>query len=58
MPNIVNVEKLNNIRENYPNTWEWMKRKASSEHMCMGAVLNYYEEYVDELMSKEDGVLL
>lgn len=54
MANIVNVEKLNTIRDHYPNTWEWMRHKANWEHMCMGAVLNNYEKYIDELMDKED----
>lgn len=53
MASIVNVKKLNKIRDNYPNTWEWMKHKANWEGMCMGAVLNSYEEYIDELMSEE-----
>lgn len=53
MANIVNVKKLHKIRDNYPNTWEWMKCKASLEHMCMGAVLNNYERYIDELMEEE-----
>lgn len=43
---VVNVKKLNKIRDNYPNTWKWMQHKASWEHMCMGAVLNSYEEYI------------
>ena len=55
MANVVNVKKLNKIRDNYPNTWGWMRHKASWEHMCMGAVLNGYEEYIDKLMDKEDG---
>ena len=54
MANIVDVKKLNKIRDNYPNAWKWMQRKASWEHMCMGAVLNSYEKYIDELISKED----
>lgn len=54
MANIVNVKKLNKIRDNYPNTWEWMKHKANWEHMCMGAVLDSYEEYIDKLMKLED----
>ena len=56
MANIVNVKKLNLIRDNYPNTWKWMQHKASWEHMCMGAVLNYYETYIDELIEKENEV--
>ncbi len=51
---IVNIKKLNKIRDHYPITWEWMQHKASWEHMCMGAVLNNYEIYIDELMSKEE----
>ncbi len=54
MANIVNVEKLNNIRDNYPATWEWMQYKARCNHMCMGAVLNNSEEYVDRLIELED----
>lgn len=50
---IVNTKKLNKIRDNYPNTWEWMRHKASWEHMCMGAVLDSYEKYIDELMERE-----
>ena len=49
----VNLKKLNEIRDNYPNTWEWMRHKASWEHMCMGAVLNHYEEHIDDLMCTE-----
>lgn len=51
---IVNTKKLNKIRDEYPQTWEWMRHKASWEHMCMGAVLDSYEKYIDELMSEED----
>lgn len=47
---IVNIKKLNNIRDNYPTIWKWMQNKASWEHMTMGAVLNNYEEYIDELI--------
>ena len=31
-----------------------MRHKASCEYMCIGAVLNRYEEYIDELLDKED----
>ena len=51
---VVNVTKLNKIRDNYPCTWEWMKHKANWECMCMGAVLDNYERYIDELMELED----
>lgn len=53
MASIVNVEKLNKIRDIYPNTWAWMQHKASWECMCMGAVLDNYEKYIDELMNNE-----
>jgi hypothetical protein len=54
MANTVNVKKLNKIRDNYPNTWDWMKHKANWEGMCMGAVLNNNEEYIDRLIELED----
>lgn len=54
MASVVDVKKLNKIRDNYPDTWEWMKHKASWEHMTLGSVLDGYEEYIDELMKKED----
>lgn len=47
MANVVNIKKLHKIRDDYPNTWEWMQCKASWEHMCMGAVLNNYERHID-----------
>lgn len=47
---IVNIKKINNIRDNYPTIWKWMRDKASWEHMTLGAVLNNYEEYIDELI--------
>jgi hypothetical protein len=53
MAGIVNVEKLNKIRDCYPATWSWMQHKAKWECMCMGAVLNYYETHIDELMAQE-----
>ena len=58
MASVVNVKKLNKIRDSYPNTWEWMKHKANWEHMCMGAVLDNYERRIDELMGEEDEVKL
>lgn len=54
MANVVNVEKLDKIRDNYPGVWDWMKSKANYEHMCMGAVLNYNEEYIDRLIELEE----
>lgn len=54
MANVVNVKKLNKIRDNYPRTWEWMKHKANWEYMCMGAVLYNYEKYIDKLISLEE----
>ena len=57
MAEIIDVKKLKKIRENYPNTWDWMRHKANWEHMCMGAVLSNYENYIDELMRKEEGAV-
>ena len=54
MANAVNVKKLNKIRDEYPETFAWMQHKASWECMSLGAILNCYEEYIDELMIKED----
>ena len=55
MENAINMRKLNYIRDNCPNTWEWMQHKARWEWMCLGAVLNNYEEHIDKLMEEEDG---
>lgn len=38
----------------YPKTLEWVRHKARWEHMPLGAVLNQYREYIDELMAQED----
>lgn len=51
----VNVKKLNKIRDEYPKTFEWMQHKASWEHITLGAVLNGYEDYIDELTQQEEG---
>ena len=53
MGNLVNVEKLNFIQNNYPETYEWMKHKARWEHMFLGKVLNDYENSIDEMIKKE-----
>lgn len=52
---VVNVEKLNRIRDEYPKIYEWMRHKASCEHITLGGVLNGYESYIDELMENEVG---
>ena len=49
----VDIKKLKMIQKEYPKTFEWIEHKASWEHMCLGAVLNGYEKYIDELMDKE-----
>lgn len=51
---IVNINNMSKIRENYPNTWEWVRHKAAWEHITVGSVLNDYEEYINELMDKEE----
>lgn len=39
----------------YPKTLEWVRHKAIWEHITLGAVLNGYESYIEELMQQEDG---
>lgn len=56
MANTVDIKKLKEIRKNYPSTYEWIKSKASWEHMSIGAVVNNYKEYIDLMMSKEDSI--
>lgn len=41
------------VRDNYPKTCDWIKHKANWEHMCMGAVCEYYRKYIEELMEEE-----
>ena len=38
----------------YPNTLDWVRHKARWEQIPLGAVLNDYKDYIDELMIKED----
>ena len=54
MVGTIDMKKLKKIQKEYPKTFEWIEHKASWEHMCLGAVLNGYEGYIDELMDKED----
>lgn len=50
---MIDIEKLNAIRNNYPDTWKWMQHKASWEGMCLSEVLHTYVTYIDYLMYKE-----
>ena len=49
----IDWDKFNKIRNEYPKTFEGMQHKASWEHITLGAVLNGYEDYIDELMQQE-----
>ena len=50
---MIDIEKLNVIRNNYPDTWKWIQHKASWEGMCLSEVLHTYVTYIDDLMHKE-----
>jgi hypothetical protein len=41
------------VRDNYPKTYEWMKHKANWEHMCMGAVSEYYRKQIEAMIEEE-----
>ena len=43
------------LLDKYPKTLEWVRHKAIWEHITLGAVLNGYESYIEELMQQEDG---
>ena len=42
------------LMEKYPKTLEWVRHKARWEHITLGAVLNGYKSYIEELMQQED----
>ena len=42
------------LLDKYPETLEWVRHKARWEHITLGAVLNGYESYIEELMQQED----
>jgi hypothetical protein len=44
---------LNNVRDNFPKTWEWVRYKANWERMCVGAVCEYYRFTIEKLMDEE-----
>ena len=46
---IVDIKELKNIRENYPEVWEWMGNKANWEQISMGAVLNGYKNHIEKM---------
>jgi hypothetical protein len=48
-----NLKELNNIRNNYPETWAWMEHKANWEQMSMSAVLLNYRKHIKELKQTE-----
>lgn len=42
------------LMNEYPKTLDWVRHKARWEQIPLGAVLNDYKDYIDELMIKED----
>ena len=42
------------LLDKYPKTLEWVRHKAIWENITLGAVLNGYESYIEELMQQED----
>lgn len=42
------------LLDKYPKTLEWVRHKVRWEHITLGAVLNGYESYIEELMQQED----
>jgi hypothetical protein len=51
---IVDTKLLNNIKNNYPVTYEWIKNKAKIHHNCLGKILNIYLTEIKLKMNKED----
>ena len=39
-------KELNNIRDNYPEVWEWMQVRARGDHKTMIAILRLYPENI------------
>lgn len=43
---------IKNIRDNYPQTWEWMKDKAKTKQMCLSKVYHWYEEEIHSMIKQ------
>ena len=48
------MEKLDKIIKEYPETFDWMKNQADRYWMSLSKVLHEYEDFIDELMREED----
>lgn len=48
------IEKLDKVIKEYPETFDWMKRQADCRFMSLSKVLHEYEDFIDELMCEED----
>lgn len=41
---------INYIRDNHPQTWEWMKDRARSNQMCMSKVFHCYKDKIRNMI--------
>lgn len=48
-------ELFRKVRDQYPETYEWVKHKANWEGMPVCAVCIDYRDHIKELMAKEGG---
>lgn len=48
------MEKLDKIIKEYPETFDWMEMMANRYWMSLSKVLHEYENYIDKLMCEED----
>lgn len=48
------MELFQKVRDQYPDTHEWVKHKARWEGMPVGAVCMAYRDYIKELMRQEE----
>lgn len=56
MATVINREALELfrvVRDQYPETLEWVKHKANWEAMPVGAVCMEYRAHIEELMEEE-----
>lgn len=47
------IEKLDKIIKEYPETFDWMEMMANRYWMSLSKVLHEYEDFIDELMCEE-----
>lgn len=57
MADVINAKEFNDLykkmKTKYPKTLEWVKHKASWEHITLSAVMVRYTGYIKELMAQE-----